>query len=179
MTEGLIGRPVIGGAVFAGCMLVLLLGRLLPLSPGHLGAPGPDIALCLTIAWVLRRPHQVPALLIALPFLAEDLLLMRPPGLWAVIVLLASEALRARQPHWRDYPFVVEWLRVAILIGLMTLAYRLAQIVFFLPVPSAGQVALRLIATIAAYPVVVFAGRWLLGLRTVSAAEADMMRYRR
>ena len=41
--------------------------------------PGPDlIAVRLTLAWVLRRPDYVPALLIALVVLVEDLLLHAP-----------------------------------------------------------------------------------------------------
>jgi len=39
--------------------------RILPLSTEPGSVPGPDVVLCLTFAWVLRRPEYVPALLIA------------------------------------------------------------------------------------------------------------------
>ena len=68
---------------------------------------------------------------------------------------------------------MVEWLRVSILIGLMMLGYRLAQMVFLLPVPTLGQVLLQFIATVAAYPLVVLGARWVVGLRRVSPADAD------
>ena len=57
--------------------------RMLPLGNAP-GWPMPDVLLALTLAWVLRRQAHLPAALIALVFLAEDLFLMRPPGLWAL-----------------------------------------------------------------------------------------------
>ena len=154
--------------LFGLCFAVLLFVRLLPLSTGLTGWPGPDVALGLTFAWVLRRPDQLPALVIVAAFLLEDVFLYRPLGLWPLIVLLGSEAARLREPRWRDQSFMVEWLRVAILIGAMMLGYRVIQVVFFLPVPALGQAILQYLASIAAYPVTVFAARWLVGLRRVS-----------
>lgn len=75
--------------------------------------------------------------------------------------------------------FMVEWLRVSILIGLMMLAYRLVLFLFLLPVPALGQVILQYLATIAFYPLVVFGARWLIGLRRITPAQAEMMRYNR
>ena len=156
---------VLGTLLFLAAAWVLLFVRLLPLSGGIAGWPGPDLGLALILAWVLRRPDQLAAPVIVLAVLAEDLLLMRPLGLWAAIVLLGSEAARLREPRWRDQPFMVEWLRVGILIGAMMLGYRIVQILAVLPVPALGQVILQYLATVAAYPPVVFAARWLIGLR--------------
>lgn len=160
-------------------MALLLMIRLLPLSAGVTGWPGPDLALCLIFVWVLRRPAQVPALLIVAIFLFEDLILYRPPGLWTACALMATEAARLREPRWRDQPFMLEWLRVGILIGMMMLGYRVVQMLFLLPVPSLGQVLLQYIATLAAYPLVVFVARWLIGLRRISPVEAELLRYDR
>ncbi|TJZ84997.1 rod shape-determining protein MreD [Paracoccus hibiscisoli] len=156
---------VLGTLVFLASVWVLLFVRLLPLSGGIMGWPGPDLGLALILAWVLRRPDQLAAPVIVLAVLLEDVLLMRPLGLWTVFVLLASEAARLREPRWRDQPFMVEWLRVGVLIGLAMLGYRLVQVVFMLPVSALGQVILQFLATVAAYPLVVFAARWLIGLR--------------
>ena len=156
---------VLGTLVFLAAVWVLLFLRLLPLSGGIMGWPGPDLGLALILAWVLRRPDQLAAPVIVLAVLIEDVLLMRPLGLWTVFVLLASEAARLREPRWRDQPFMVEWLRVGILIGLAMLGYRMVQVVFLLPVSALGQVILQFLATVAAYPLVVFAARWLIGLR--------------
>lgn len=162
---------VLGTLVFLAAVWMLLFVRLLPLSGGITGWPGPDLGLALILAWVLRRPDQLAAPVIVLAVLIEDVLLMRPLGLWAVFVLLASEAARLREPRWRDQPFMVEWLRVGILIGLAMLGYRMVQVVFLLPVSALGQVILQFLATVAAYPLVVFAARWLIGLRRSGRKE--------
>lgn len=174
------GRQVIRGTfTFLLCMGALMFLRLLPLGIGRPGWPGPDLGLCLAFAWVLRRPDQLAAPVIALVFLAEDLMLLRPIGLWAALALMATEAARLREHRWRDQPFMIEWLRVAILIGAMMLGYRVVMFVFLLPVAALGQVILQFLATLAAYPLVVFAARWLIGLRRASPGDAEMMRHGR
>lgn len=165
-------------ALYALLVLALLLLRLLPLSPGATRWPGPDLTLCLTFVWVLRRPDQIPALLIAVVFLVEDLMLLRPIGLWAAFVVLASEAARIREQRWREQSFMIEWFRVSILIALMMFGYRIALAIFFLPLPSFGQMMMQLIATVMAYPVVALAARWILGLTRLDITEAEIMRHR-
>ena len=168
---------LIGSGLFILCQLVILLARLIPLWAGHIGQPGPNLAICLLFAWMIRRPDQLAAVVIAGVFLFEDILLLHPIGLWAVIVLLASEYTRSRELRWRDQPFMVEWLRVSIMIGMMMLSYRLLQVVFLVPVVSLVKVAQQYILTVGFYPLVVLGARYFLGLRRVSAAEAEMMRY--
>lgn len=177
MIEGLRKQVLIGSGLFILCQLVILFARLLPLWAGRIGQPGPDLALCLLFAWLIRRPDQLAAVAIAGVFLLEDILLLRPLGLWAAIVLLASEYIRSREARWRDQQFMVEWLRVSIMIGVMMLGYRVVQIGFLLPVPSLAKIALQYILTVGFYPLVVLGSRWLLGLRRTNAAEADMMRH--
>lgn len=170
-------QALTGSALFALCFIGLLFLRMLPLSTGLHGWPGPNIGLGLALAWVLRRPDQIPALLIIALFLAEDVMLWRPIGLWPVIVLAGTEAARRREHRWRDHAFMVEWLRVSILMGVMMLGYRLAQIAFLLPVPSLGQVILQLLATVFAYPLVVGAARLVVGLRRIGPGETDDLGY--
>lgn len=165
--------------LFVLCMGMLVFVRLLPLSAGLTGWPGPDLGLCLTFAWVLRRPDGLAAGAIIAVYLVEDIVLLRPLGLLTIFTLLATEAARVREPRWRDQPFMIEWLRVAILIGAMMLGYRVVHVLFLLPVPALGQVILQYLATAAAYPVTVFAARWIVGLRRATPVEADMMRYPR
>lgn len=179
MIEGLRKQVLIGSGLFILCQLVILFVRLLPLWAGQIGQPGPDLALCLLFAWLIRRPDQLAAVAIAGVFLLEDILLMRPLGLWAAIILLASEYVRSRETRWRDQQFMFEWLRVSIMIGMMMMGYRVMQIGFLLPVPSLAKLALQYILTVGFYPLVVLVSRWLLGLRRISAAEAEMMRYNR
>ncbi|MDM7458786.1 MAG: rod shape-determining protein MreD [Paracoccus sp. (in: a-proteobacteria)] len=162
---------VVGTLSFLLVCWVLLFIRLLPLSPGS-SLPGPDLVLALVMAWILRRPDQLAAPVIVAAILLEDVLLMRPPGLWPVIVLLGSEAARLRAHRWRDQGFMFEWARVAVLMAAMILGYRIAQMIFMLPVSALAQVMLQLLATIAAYPLVVLGARWLLGLRRGGPVEA-------
>lgn len=179
MIPGMRKQVLVGTGIFLLCQIAIMFGRLLPLSAGTVNRPGPDLAVCLLLAWMLRRPDQLFAPMIAVMFLLEDILLMRPLGLWTVVVLVASEYARSRESRWRDQPFMVEWLRVSILLGAMMLGYRVVQLVFLLPVPALGNVMLQYISTVGSYPLVVLALRWLIGLRRITAAEAEMMRYNR
>lgn len=177
------GRPprrlFIGACLFILIQMGILFARLLPLSVGEIDWPGPDLALCLTFVWLARRPDQIPALIIAAMFLLADVMLLRPIGLWTAIVLVASEYLRLREARWREQSFVVEWLWVSVLMGAMVLGYRIVQFVFLLEPPALGVVMLQYIATVACYPVVVLAARWLIGLRRISPIEAEMLRHNR
>lgn len=167
-----------GQLLFVLLFLCSLFIRLLPVAPGRIGWPGPEMFLCLTLAWMLRRPHQIPVWLIAAVFLIEDVILWRPFGLWAAIVLLATEWLRSREVRWREMPFMFEWLRVAALFGVMILARRFVMALSLSPQPILGEVVLQYLATVAGYPVVVLGAYWLIGLRRTTAAEAEMMRNR-
>lgn len=161
--------------VFLVLAAVSLLLRLLPLSslPGSL--PGPDLLLCLVLAWVLRRPDYMPALLIAGVFLIEDLLLMRPPGLWALIVLLGAEFLRGRQPLMRELGFPLEWAAVAAVIGAMWLAERLVLGLLLVPLPPLADSLVQLVATLLAYPLVVLASHFALRVRKPATGEVDAL----
>lgn len=164
MIDGPRGRRLIGQALFVLLFLILLFLRLMPLTPGRAGWPGPDLGLCLTLVWVLRRPEQAPVALIALLFLVEDVLLWKPLGLWTAIVVLGSEAARRREHRWRELPFMVEWARVAMLVAVMILANRIVLALFFHPLPALGPALLQYIATVAAYPLVAGVLHWPLGL---------------
>lgn len=174
MSAVLSRRRLVGTAVYIGIGLVILFFRLMPLNPGEPGLPGPEIMLCVTIAWVLRRPDQLPAAIIVALALISDIMLGRPFGLWSLIVLLATEMLRSRVQSWADQPFVFEWLRVALLMGLMMLGDRLMMLLFMLPVPALGPALLQWLATVIAYPLVVGLVR-ILGVRRLSAAELELM----
>lgn len=170
-------RRLLGQLLYLLLALALILGALLPLAPGRIAWPGPDWLVAVTLAWVLRRPEQVPVLTVALVMLAADLLLFRPLGLGAALAVVAAEAARRQQHRWRAQGFLVEWLRVAILMGLMMLAERVIRTLFLVPptlapLPPLGQDALRLIATVAAYPLVV-ALLGALGLRHAAPGALD------
>ncbi|PZO64981.1 MAG: rod shape-determining protein MreD [Paracoccus denitrificans] len=178
MIDGLARRQWAAMVLFVLIALVLVLVRLLPLWPGRIVWPGPDILLCVTLVWVLRRPDQVPVLLIAAVFLIEGFITLRPLGLWAAVVVIGTEAARRREYRWREAPFLVEWLRVSTLILMMLIGNRMLEAAFFVPPemsprPPLGQTLLQFIATVATYPVVAMLARYLLGMRRAPHTGMD------
>jgi rod shape-determining protein MreD len=159
--------------VFLGLVGLLIFVRILPLSAIPPEIPGPDLTLALVLVLVLRRPDHVPEWMIAGVFLLEDLLFMRPPGLWTVIVLLGTEFLRRREATTRDLPFLFEWLMIAIVISAMTFANRLVLLLFMIPQTPLDLDMIRAVITILAYPPVVLFARWVLGLRRAAPGEVD------
>lgn len=178
MVDPLTTRRLVHRALFLAIAAVILFLRLLPLSPGTGGLPGPDIFLALTLAWVLRRPDYVPAALIVAVILLEDLMFMRPPGLWPLMVLLGTEFLRRREQALRDLPFMLEWLVIGGVLAAMFLGNRAVLALVMVPQPGLGQDLLRLLATLAAYPVVVAASRLAFGLRRAAPGEVDALGHR-
>ena len=139
---------------------VLIFLHLLPLHPGPGRLPGPDILLLIALAWTIVRPVLVPVWLLAAVFLMSDLLLMRPPGLWTALTVLACEFLRTRRAPLKTSTFLVEWLAVAGVITAMTVVNTLVLSIFAVPQPTFGLTVIRMVFTILAYPVVfVLAGR--------------------
>ncbi len=162
-------------ALFLFLAVAVLFFRLLPLGSPAGSWPGPDLLLCLIMAWVMRRPDYLPVLLIVLVVLVDDLILMRPPGLWTALVVLATEFLRSRVALTRELNFVVEWLLVAGLMMAMLLAYRLVFAIAFLPQPGFGFALLQILWSMLCYPAVVMASRLALDLRKPATGEVDAM----
>lgn len=177
-------------ALFLVIAMALLFWRLLPLplADSSLCAPdaqlclarvwiarmpGPDLLLCIIFAWTMRRPDYLPVLLIAGVVLLEDLLLMRPPGLWTALVLLASEFVRGRVALTRELNFAVEWLLVTGLMFAIMLIYRLVFAMVLLPQPGAGFALAQLVWSVLCYPAVVFLSRVVLDLQKPAMGEVD------
>lgn len=162
-------------AGFVLIALALLFMRMLPLGSMAGDWPGPDLLLCLMLAWVTQRPDHLPTGLIALVVLAEDMILMRPPGLWTAIVVMATEFLRARSALTRELGFMAEWLLIAGVMVAMLLAYRLAFAVAFMTQPGFGFAFAQTVGSILMYPVIVWLLRVVIHLRKPSAGEVDEM----
>jgi rod shape-determining protein MreD len=161
------------GLAYFGVMSVIILFHILPIEIGPNGYPGPDLLLCITFAWVLRRPQYVPTPLIALVFLAADMLFLRPPGLWTALVVLGVEFLRAREATSRELPFLVEWGVVSVVLIAITVANRLVLSVFMVAQAGFGLTLLQLVATILAYPLIVLASRMVFNVRKMTPGEID------
>jgi rod shape-determining protein MreD len=173
MVEGVRSSVWAYRAAFVGIALVLLFLRLLPLGSEAGQWPGPDILLCVMMAWVMRRPDYLPVALIAAVVLLEDMILMRPPGLWTALVILATEFIRSRVALTRELSFPVEWLLVSGLMLGMLVGYRLVFAAAFLPQPGLGFVLLQVLWSILCYPVVVVVSLVTLDLRKPATGEVD------
>lgn len=173
MINALIGPVWLHRLIFLGVALVITFVRLLPLqtTAGHL--PGPDLLLCLIFAWMVRRPEYLSALMIGAVVLAEDMLLMRPPGLWAALVLMGAEFIRARSALTRELNFGVEWLLVAGVIFGVFFANRTILDMAFVDQPSFGFSLLQIIWSVVAYPAVVALSRYGLDLYKPAMGQVD------
>jgi rod shape-determining protein MreD len=159
--------------VFALVALFLFYLRLLPLDSVAGQWPGPDLMLCLVLAWVVRRPEYVPVWLVAGVILMEDMLLQRPPGLWTALVVVASEFLRGRAALMRELNFAVEWFQAALAMLALLLVYRFVFILTLMPQPGFSYAMIQMAATILAYPVMAWISRHVLGVHKPAAGEVD------
>lgn len=159
--------------LFTLAVLAMLFLRILPLPAEAGRLPGPDLLMCLCCAWVLRRPDHLPALLIAAAVLVEDMLLMRPPGLWAALMLVGTEFLRSRAAFSRELTLLSEWGMVAVVMLAMLLAYRLTLTLTMLPQPGLGLTLIQFVFSVLAYPLVVGVLRLAFGLHKPAMGEVD------
>ena len=164
--------------LFVVLAALLLFLRMLPISamPSHW--PGPDLILCLTFVWLLRRADYLPAFIIVAVFAVGDLLTMRPPGLWSLLVRATTDFLRAREVFLRDLPFALEWAVFAAAVMVMTVANRLILALFMVPQSGFDLTILEVLSTLAAYPVVAIAAVWIFGLRRAATGEIDALGHR-
>ena len=164
--------------IFVALAALILFLRILPLSAMPSRWPGPDLILCLTFVWLLRRADYLPAYIIVAVFAVDDLISMRPPGLWTLLALMTTEFVRSREVFLRDLPFALEWAIFAAAAMVMTVANRLVLALFMVPQSGFDLTILEVLSTLAAYPVMVLAAVWLFGLRRAAAGQTDALGHR-
>ena len=142
----------------------------LPIVPMGLAANSivfPDIMFAAFAAWVIRRPTSAPVVGIVFFGILADAMMMRPLGLWALVLFVGMEVLRISERAFRDIPFVLEWLYVSALLALMLLLQNLLLFVSFDDAYGLTDVVWHWVRTIAAYPVVVGILYWGLHIRAL------------
>ncbi|ART99908.1 rod shape-determining protein MreD [Yoonia vestfoldensis] len=159
-------------AVFVLLASIVTITQLVPLNLEPAGWAAPDLLLAMTCVWVARRPSYVPVYIVAAVFFATDLLFQRPPGLWAALVVLLSEAIRTRHRELRSMSFAAEWAFVALGLVTITLANRVVLAIVMTPLAPLGLTMMQLGGTVLIYPLVVFVAHYLLGV--AYAAPGDM-----
>lgn len=162
-------------AAFLLLSLVILFFQLLPMETTPRRWAGPDLLLCFACAWSLRRPEYVPALALALAFLMADLLLQRPPGLWALLALIGCENLKSRGRSLRDGGFAAEWLTVGMMMVLIMVANRLVLALVLVPVPGLTLSLSELGTSLLFYPLVVAVTHGLMRVRKTAPGDLDAL----
>jgi rod shape-determining protein MreD len=165
-------------SLYLAVSFLIIFLYLLPLATTPTRWAAPDLIIALTFAWAMRRPEYVPALCVGGIVLLADLLFQRPPGLLAVLVLIASETLRSRAVANRDMPYFLEWATVAGAMISVVILERLLLAVFFIPAPALGLALIQLAMTIALYPLVVLISYVVFNVRRAAPGEVDALGHR-
>ncbi len=152
-------------------MLVMFF-HLLPLDTQPGRWPFPELLVALTFAWVLRRPDYVPTFSVAFVMLMGDILLQRPPGLLAALVVMGATYLRSAGPGMRDLGFAGEWSSVSAVITMIFVLDRLVLTMLSVEQTTLGPVLIQTVLTIFAYPLVVLFSQGVLGVRRPSAVDS-------
>lgn len=161
--------------LLVGLLGLIIFVSLLPLGPMFGGIPGPDLAMCLLFAVVLRRPDYAPLGLVLVMVFAADALLMRPLGLWTLILLLATEFLRrsvvqteALTPAEEFAQVLPVMLACFVVERVILLALLAEPPVFFTQVIHVGM-------TLVFYPIIVVFTHSVLGVRRLQPGEVDTL----
>ena len=157
---------------FTALVMVILFFHMLPLQTATGGWSWPDFILAFALAWSVRRPDYVPLALLAGLFLLADLLLQRPPGLWAALALVACAQMQQQARSLRDASLATEFMSAAAWIVGIGVGYRIVLAVLLVDMPSLAPALLQIVITVMAYPVVVGITHALMGVR--KAAPHDM-----
>ena len=135
----------------------------------------PNLILCFACAWSLRRPEYVPAVSLAIVFLFADLLLQRPPGLWALLALIGCENLKSRARSLRDANFVVEWLTVGVIMIAIALLNHIILALVLVETPKLALSLSELAMTLLFYPLTVLLTHSLMRVRKTAPGDLDAL----
>jgi rod shape-determining protein MreD len=171
MAEQIDSKTWVNRGVFVLIAFVFVVIELVPRDMRPNTWAGPDMLLAATLAWVARKPVYLPVIVIAAFFLMTDLLFMRPPGLWAALVVILTEVIRRQNSDFRNMPFLVEWSTVAIGIIAITLINRIVLAIVMLPQAPFWLTLSQTVATILIYPVVLVAAHFVFGVRRTAPGE--------
>jgi len=164
---------LLSGLAYAGLMLLLLVIGIMPYEIWPRRFPGPDLMVTITFVWLMRRPELLATPLVAAAFFIADILLMRPIGLWAVLMVLATEFLRNRQKSVRERAFFAEWALVSgVLFAAALLNTIIIWVVFFEAVPL-DRAMIHAASTMLAYPLVAATARLALGGAPVATRDEN------
>jgi len=143
-------------------VMLLVLFQTMPIHTSIDQFSMPDIPLVITFVWVMRRPDVMGPILITIAFLFADMILQRPPGLWALIVLCGSMFLRSRTIYFKEVIFFYEWLTISIVIIICFIANQFLLLLTFLPTHNLEFLVKQALFTIMLYPIFIWLSRSML-----------------
>jgi len=155
---------------FAAGMLAIGI-RLIPMGNSAEAMASPDLLYLMIVAWIVRRPRTAPVWAVVALAVLADALMMRPLGLWALCLLFGAEFTRAYVRAFREQPFLLEWMNVALMFAAMLILQNLLMLVTFLEAFDLGAVFGHWLITVASYPVVVALMHWVLRIRVPRVDE--------
>ena len=169
-------KGLIYPVIFIFISTLFLFLRLLPIDLIARNWAFPDFLICFMLAWSMRKPEAIPAILIALIFLLEDFLFQRPPGLYAALALLACEWSKRQALSAEEFPFLIEWLVAIISIFALFVSYRLLLYLSFTALPPLRLGLFELFGTIISYPAAVGICRYILRMRSPRSNSLDKIK---
>ncbi|MEM9146573.1 MAG: rod shape-determining protein MreD [Pseudomonadota bacterium] len=140
------------GLAVAGLLAITV--EAAPLGLGAEAYPSPDLLFCIVAFWALRAPAAVPVLVVFALGLMRDLLTDQPIGLGVLVLVLAAEMLKSRQPVLSRQPLAVTWASVGATALAMAAALWLGVALSLAEPPGLAALALQVLATAAVYPVI-------------------------
>lgn len=141
-----------------------------PLIPMGLSANSiafPDIMFALFAAWIIRRPATAPLVAIVFSAVLADAFMMRPMGLWALMLFIGMEVLRFSERGFREIPFVLEWLYVSILFAALLMLQNILLFLSFDSVYGISYVVRHWGGTVAVYPLIAAFLHWGVKIKPV------------
>ena len=162
--------------IFIFISLLFVFFRMLPLDLMARNWTTPDFLICFMLAWSMRKPEAIPAILIAAVFLLQDCLFQRPPGLYAALALLACEWSKRQALHAEEFPLLIEWLTAAMALVTLFVGYRLILSLSLSALPPFRLSLFELFITMVSYPIVVGICRYGLRLRSPQSLPFDKIK---
>lgn len=151
-------------------LLMIVLGlaaiaiEVAPLGHHPDAPPSPDLLFLVVAFFSIRRPGTAMLVAVFALGLIRDLLADLPVGAGALTLVVASEALKRLGPSIRRSGVILEVAAVAAAGLAMLLAQWLVVVLAVLPPPPLLLVLKQALVTVAVYPWLALAFRWLLGI---------------
>ena len=156
------------------CALILFI-LIVPIDAIPNRFPYPDFLLALTTALIVRRALVTPFWLIGIIFLMADIILSRPLGLWAFIVLISLEIVRNNRFAFREMSFFTEWATVtAVYLCMFLTQQALLGITFSQTYPLNGLLW-EFAFTALVYPLAVFFVAGVMRIQKPLPGQSDAL----